>query len=221
MSTINEAPHVAEQANVNKERDLARQRTRAVGAGIAGQILEWFDYAIYGTLAPVLSPVFFPAKDPVVSILLTLLVFGVGFVMRPLGSVVFGHVGDKHGRKIALAWTIGLMAVATASIGFIPSYASIGIAAPIILTGCRLIQGLATGGEWGASTAFLVEYAKSKGRGFLGSWQQAGAVVGFMVGALVGFILTSTLSKASLTAWGWRIPFTVGSVFLGYAHQDS
>jgi MHS family proline/betaine transporter-like MFS transporter len=216
MSTINEAPHVAEQANVNKERDLARQRTRAVGAGIAGQILEWFDYAIYGTLAPVLSPVFFPAKDPVVSILLTFLVFGVGFVMRPLGSVVFGHVGDKHGRKIALAWTIGLMAVATASIGFIPSYASIGIAAPIILTGCRLIQGLATGGEWGASTAFLVEYAKSKGRGFLGSWQQAGAVVGFMIGALVGFILTSTLSKASLTTWGWRLPFTIGSVFLGY-----
>ena len=108
------------------------------------------------------------------------------------------------------------MAVATASIGLIPSYASIGIAAPIILTSCRLIQGLATGGEWGASTAFLVEYAKNKGRGFLGSWQQAGAVVGFLIGALVGFILTSTLSKVSLSTWGWRIPFTVGSVFLGY-----
>lgn len=170
-----------------------------------------------GTLAPILSPIFFPAKDPVISVLLTLLVFGVGFVMRPLGSVAFGHVGDKHGRKVALAWTIGLMAVATASIGLIPSYASIGIAAPIILTGCRLIQGFATGGEWGAGTAFLVEYAKNKGRGFLGSWQQAAGVVGFMIGALVGFILTSTLSKASLNAWGWRLPFTVGSVFLGYA----
>jgi MHS family proline/betaine transporter-like MFS transporter len=218
MSTNNEVEpsQVTERLNINKERDLVRKRTRAVGAGIAGQILEWFDYGIYGTLAPILSSIFFPAKDPVISILLTLLVFGVGFVMRPLGSVIFGHVGDKHGRKIALAWTIGLMAVATACIGLIPSYASIGIAAPIILTGCRLIQGLATGGEWGAGTAFLVEYAKSKGRGFLGSWQQAGAVVGFMIGALVGFILTSTLSKASLNSWGWRIPFTVGSAFLGY-----
>jgi MHS family proline/betaine transporter-like MFS transporter len=196
--------------------DAARARSKAVWAGIAGQILEWFDYAVYGTLAPILSAVFFPSKDPVISILLTLLAFGVGFVMRPLGSILFGHMGDKHGRKAAMAWTIYLMAVCTASIGLIPSYASIGIAAPIILTTCRLLQGLSTGGEWGGSTAFLVEYAKSKGRGYLGSWQQAGAVVGFMIGALVGVIMTSTMSKASLTSWGWRLPFTVGAVILGY-----
>jgi MHS family proline/betaine transporter-like MFS transporter len=217
MNTIHEVqPSQIAQPLSPSEAAKARARVRAVWAGIAGQILEWFDYAVYGTLAAILSAVFFPTKDPVISILLTLLVFGVGFVMRPVGAVVFGHVGDKYGRKTALAWTIYLMAVATAAIGFIPSFASIGITAPILLTTCRLIQGLSTGGEWGGSTAFLVEYAKSKGRGFLGSWQQAGAVVGLMLGALVGVILTNVMGKAELNAWGWRIPFIGGSIILGY-----
>jgi MHS family proline/betaine transporter-like MFS transporter len=218
MSSVDHSqpPSAAHPLSTSGEAAKTKARVRAVWAGIAGQILEWFDYAIYGTLAPILSAVFFPTKDPVVSILLTLLVFGVGFVMRPVGAVVFGHVGDKYGRKTALAWTIYLMAVATASIGFIPSFASIGLAAPIILTTCRLIQGLSTGGEWGGSTAFLVEYAKSKGRGFLGSWQQAGAVVGLMLGALAGVILTNLMGKADLHAWGWRVPFVSGSVILGY-----
>ena len=215
-NTENASSQVAGAPSSIPTMNAAKARRRAVWAGIAGQILEWFDYAVYGTLAPILSVVFFPTKDPVISILLTLLAFGVGFVMRPLGSVLFGHIGDKYGRKAALSGTIYIMAIATASIGFIPSYASIGIAAPLILTTCRLLQGVSTGGEWGGSTAFLVEYAKSKGRGFLGSWQQAGAVVGFMIGALLGVILTNFMSKASLTAWGWRLPFICGSVILGY-----
>ncbi len=215
--TTDTAPlQVAGSSTPTPKIDEAKARTRAVWAGIAGQILEWFDYALYGTLAPILSAVFFPTKDPMISILLALLAFGVGFIMRPLGSILFGHIGDKHGRKAALAGTIFLMAICTASVGLIPSYASIGIAAPLLLTTCRLFQGLSTGGEWGGSTAFLVEYAKSKGRGFLGSWQQAGAVVGFMIGALVGVILTNVLSKQALVAWGWRIPFVAGAVILGY-----
>jgi MHS family proline/betaine transporter-like MFS transporter len=217
MSVINDTLPVSNGLDVKRDlNDQAKKRNRAVMAGVAGQILEWFDYAVYGTLAPILSAVFFPTKDPVISILLTLLVFGVGFVMRPLGSILFGYVGDKYGRKTALAWTIYIMALATASIGLIPSFASIGIAAPILLTSCRLLQGLSTGGEWGGSTAFLVEYAKRKGRGFLGSFQQAGAVAGFMLGALIGFILTNVMSKPALTAWGWRLPFTLGSIILGY-----
>ena len=196
--------------------DVKREdRVRAVYAGSAGIILEWFDYGAYGTLAPIISTIFFPAKDPIISILLTFVVFGVGFVARPLGSIVFGHIGDKYGRKVSLAWTIFIMAGATFVIGFIPSYAAIGVAAPILLTCCRLVQGLSTGGEWGGACAFLVEYATDNRRGFYGSFQQNLAVVGLTIGTLTGFLLTNYLAKPDLYSWGWRIPFIFGIV-LGY-----
>ncbi|GAF25323.1 permeases of the major facilitator superfamily [Moorella thermoacetica Y72] len=188
---------------------------RAIVAGGAGIILEWFDYGIYGTFAPIISEIFFPSYDPIVSILLTLLVFGVGFIARPVGSAVFGYVGDKYGRKVSLAWTIIIMAVATTLIGFIPPYATIGVVAPIILTCCRLVQGLSAGGEWGSATAFLVEYAPENRRGFYGSFQQNLAVVGLTLGTLIGFIVTNNLGKEALYSWGWRIPFILG-IILGY-----
>ena len=208
---------VSESATVDISTNSAStsDRARAVYAGSAGIILEWFDYGVYGTLAPVISGIFFPAKDPMVSILLTLLVFGLGFVSRPLGAIIFGHIGDKYGRKVSLAWTIYIMALATCCIGFVPSYAAIGIAAPIILTACRLLQGVSAGGEWGGATAFLVEYASENRRGFYGSFQQNLAVVGLTLGSLVGFLLTHYLAKEALTSWGWRIPFIFGIV-LGY-----
>jgi MHS family proline/betaine transporter-like MFS transporter len=207
MSTVSHTPGALRSDAASRSA-----RIRAVYSGAAGIILEWFDYGVYGTLAPVLSTVFFPSKDPLVSILLTLLVYGVGFVMRPLGAIVFGHIGDRRGRKIALAWTIYIMAIATCCVGFIPSYQSIGVLAPIILTVCRLLQGLSTGGEWGGATAFLVEYATENRRGFYGSFQQNLAVVGLTMGSLSGFLLTNFLQKESLYSWGWRIPFIAGIV---------
>ena len=192
-----------------------QDRARAVYAGSAGIILEWFDYGIYGTFAPIISSIFFPSKDPMIGMLLTLMVFGVGFLSRPIGSMIFGHIGDKYGRKISLAWTIYIMAGATAIIGIIPSYETIGVLAPALLVCCRLVQGLSAGGEWGGATAFLVEYATEGRRGFYGSFQQNLAVVGLTLGTLVGFVLTSSLDKAALSAWGWRIPFIFGIV-LGY-----
>ena len=192
-----------------------KDRIRAVYAGSAGIILEWFDYGIYGTFAPIIASIFFPSKDPMVGMILTLMVFGVGFLSRPIGSMVFGHVGDKYGRKISLAWTIYIMAGSTFIIGLIPSFEKIGVLAPIILVCCRLSQGLSAGGEWGGATAFLVEYATKGRRGFYGSFQQNLAVVGLTVGTLVGYVMTSSLNKTDLYAWGWRAPFIFGIV-LGY-----
>lgn len=200
---------------MNSKSDNNSSKVRAVYAGSAGVVLEWFDYGLYGAFAPIISKIFFPRQDPVVSILLTLIVFGVGFVARPIGSIVFGYVGDKYGRKVSLSWTIFIMAAATFSIGLIPSYAAIGVAAPIILTLCRLVQGLSAGGEWGSATAFLVEYASENRRGFYGSFQQNLAVVGLMFGSLIGFFLTSSLPTEALYSWGWRVPFFMGIV-LGY-----
>ncbi|KGK88965.1 hypothetical protein DP73_11750 [Desulfosporosinus sp. HMP52] len=135
-------------------------RVRAVTAGAVGNVMEWFDYGIYGTLAPIISLAFFPSKDPITSLLLTFVVFGVGFVMRPLGAIIFGYIGDKYGRKQALSITILIMAFSTFAIGLIPPYASIGIFAPLLLTLARLLQGVSTGGEWGGSTSFIVEMKK-------------------------------------------------------------
>lgn len=191
-----------------------KTRVKAVSAGAVGNVMEWFDYGIYGTLAPIIASIFFPNNDPLASLLLTFVVFGVGFVMRPLGAVIFGYIGDKFGRKNALSLTILIMAFSTFSIGLIPSYASIGVAAPLLLTVARLLQGISTGGEWGGSTSFIVEYANDNRRGFYGSWQQVSTIGGLMLGSLTGVILTNVLAKEALHSWGWRLPFIFG-ILLG------
>lgn len=187
-------------------------RVRAVVAGSIGNFMEWFDYGIYGTFASIIATIFFPVKNSITGLLLTFIVFGVGFVLRPAGSFIFGYYGDKLGRKAALSFSIILMAVCSGVIGILPSYQTIGIAAPILLTLARVLQGISTGGEWGGSTSFLVEYATENKRGLYGSWQQFSTMVGFMGGSLFGVILTNTLNNTDLYAWGWRIPFLFGAV---------
>lgn len=190
-------------------------RVKAVAAGAIGNVLEWFDYGVYGTLAAIISDVFFPNKDPLTSLLYTFAVFGVGFLIRPVGSIVFGHIGDKYGRKRALSLTILIMSVSTCLIGLIPSFTTIGIMAPFLLTLTRLLQGISAGGEWGGSVSFIVEYANEKRRGFYGSWQQVSLGGGFMLGSLIGIILINSLTKDQLYSWGWRLPFIIGSILLG------
>ena len=145
---------------------------KAVLAGSVGNALEWFDYGIYGYFASIISSEFFASKDPITALMLSFIVFGVGFVMRPIGGLIFGHYADKVGRRAVLTWTIVLMGISTFLVGCIPSYVTIGIWAPIFLTLCRLLQGISTGGEWGSCMSFLAEYATPYNRGYIVSWSE-------------------------------------------------
>jgi predicted MFS family arabinose efflux permease len=148
------------------------ENRKAVIAGTIGNVLEWYDFGVYGYFATTISQLFFPGDDKTVSLLKAFAVFGVGFVMRPVGSVLFGIYGDRFGRRLALSAVIFLMAFSTVAIGLLPTYAQAGVLVPILLVVFRLLQGLSAGGEWGGSTSYIVEYAPEGRRGFIGSWQQ-------------------------------------------------
>jgi MHS family proline/betaine transporter-like MFS transporter len=188
------------------------QRQKAIVAGVIGNVLEWYDFGVYGYLVATISQLFFPAGDPVVSLLLTFAVFGVGFVMRPVGSVLFGIYGDRHGRRKALSAVIFLMGFSTLAIGLLPTYQQVGVLAPVLLVAIRLLQGLSAGGEWGGSTAYIVEFAPEGRRGFIGSWQQVSVGAGFLLGSLSAALLNQVLTPEALASWGWRVPFLLGIV---------
>ncbi|RQN33891.1 MFS transporter [Paraburkholderia tropica] len=189
----------------------AEQR-RAIGAGMVGYILEWFDFGVYGFLAATIAKNFFPSTDEFTSLLASFAVFGVGFVARPIGSLVLGRIADTRGRHITLATSMILMAASTVAIGLLPTYNRIGIWAPALLVLARLAQGFAAGGEWGTAAAFLVEWGGTSRRGFFGAFQQSSIATGLLLGSLAAAILSSTLSASELSAWGWRIPFLIGAL---------
>ncbi len=183
---------------------------RAITAGVIGNVLEWYDFGVYGYLVPTISQLFFPGTDRVVSLLSTFAVFGVGFLMRPVGSIVFGIYGDRRGRRKALSAVIFVMAAATFAMGLLPTYAQAGVLGPVLLVVVRLFQGLSAGGEWGGSTSYIVEFAPTGRRGFFGSWQLVGVGGGFLLGSLTAALLNGALSQADRLAWGWRLPFLLG-----------
>ncbi len=185
---------------------------RTVVAGMAGNVMEWYDFALYGYFAPVIAKLFFPSDNHLVSLLSTFGVFAAGFLMRPLGGLIFGHLGDTIGRRRALAASVILMAVPTFLIGALPTYAQIGALAPVLLTGLRLLQGLSVGGEFTGSISFLVEHAPASRRGFAGSWTTFSANAGVLLGSGTGALITSDLSHDALYTWGWRVPFLLGIV---------
>ncbi|WP_213780663.1 MFS transporter [Caballeronia sp. dw_276] len=182
---------------------------RAVVAASIGNALEWFDLVVYGFFAVVISKLFFPAGNDSVSILLTLGTFGVSFFMRPLGAIVLGAYADKAGRKAALTLSILLMMVGTLIIAVLPTYSTIGIAAPLILVLARLMQGFSAGGEFGSATAFLAEHVPGR-RGFFASWQVASQGLTTLLAAIFGVVLTGNLSPEQMNSWGWRMPFFFG-----------
>src|ERR1700730_6218204 len=179
----------------------------AITAGVIGNVLEWYDFRVYGYLVPTIAALFFPGGDALVSLLSTFLVFGVGFVMRPVGSILFGIYGDRQGRRKALSAVIFVMAFATFAMGLLPTYAQAGVLGPTLLVVVRLFQGLSAGGEVGGSTAYIVEFAPAGRRGFFGSFQLVGVAGGFLLGSLTAALLNSALSEADRLAWGWRLPF--------------
>jgi MFS family permease len=190
---------------------------RVVAATVAGNALEFYDFVTYAFFAVYIGRAFFPASTPLGSLLLSVAVFGVGFVSRPLGGVLIGAFADRAGRKPAMLLTIGLITVGTLGLALTPSYDSIGIAAPIIVVLCRLIQGLALGGEVGPSSAFLIESAPPRQRGLYASWQLASQGVATLVAGGFGMLMIAMLTPAELQAWGWRVPFAVGLLLLPVA----
>lgn len=188
----------------------ATEAHKAVVASAIGNVLEWYDFGVYVFFASTIAHNFFPATDPTAALLSSFAVFGVGFLMRPLGGVIIGRFGDTHGRKAALMLTIMSMALGTVLVGILPTYAAIGVAAPALLVLARLIQGFSAGGEWGGATAFMVEWAPQRRRGYYGSWQQASIALSLVLASGTGALLASILSPAALAAWGWRIPFLLG-----------
>lgn len=185
---------------------------KAVTAGLLGNVLEWYDFAVYAFLVPVIAPLFFADADPTAAVLLSLAVLGSGFVMRPVGALVFGIYGDKRGRRAALSAVMILMGIATVAIGLLPTYATIGLVAPILLTLLRLVQGLASGGEWGGSASFVIEFAGPRQRGFFGSLHLAGVSGGILLGAVTVAVINLMVSPEALTDWAWRIPFLFGGL---------
>ena len=186
------------------------QRRRAVAAATIGSALEWYDFIVYSFFAAMIGKVFFPASLPNTQLLIGLATFGVGFFMRPLGAIVLGIYGDRRGRRASLTLTIALMIVGLLILTFVPTYASIGYLAPVLVVLARLFQGFSAGGEFGATTSYMTEYALKDHRGFYVSWQMASQYAASLLGGIVAFAVSASLSHDALAAYGWRIPFAIG-----------
>lgn len=182
---------------------------RVVAAGAIGSVVEYFDFGVYGYVATILAVHFFVAGDPTAALLLTLATFAFAFVLRPIGGVLFGHFGDRYGRKNALAATVVLMAIASGAIGVLPTYASIGVGATVLLVLARCAQGFAAGGELGGAASFVAEYSPDHRRGLLCSTTQTGALAGALLASLTVTLLNQGLGEQAMNDWGWRVPFLI------------
>ncbi|MGW2373237.1 MULTISPECIES: MFS transporter [Kitasatospora] len=189
---------------------------RVVAASLIGTTIEWYDYFVYGTAAAlVFGKLFFPNTDPLTGTLLSFLTYAIGFAARPVGALVFGHFGDRVGRKKLLVVSLLLMGGSTTAIGLLPTYDSVGVAAPVLLTALRLVQGFALGGEWGGAVLLVSEHGDRRRRGFWASWPQGGAPAGNLLAAGVLSLMTTVQSESAFLAWGWRVPFLLSAVLVG------
>jgi MFS transporter, MHS family, proline/betaine transporter len=188
------------------------QAPRVIAAGMIGNVLEWYDFAVYGYFATAIGHQFFPQQDGVAQLLSAFGVFALGYLMRPLGGALIGHIGDHFGRRAALTFSVTAMAIPTFLIGLLPGYATLGLLAPVALTLLRMMQGLSVGGEYTSSMVFMVEHAPDGRRGLMGALTSCGAGGGTLLGSAVGAGFAASMSEAALESWGWRIPFLLGLV---------
>ena len=194
---------------ITKKRDKGFRDT---AAGIVGNVLEWYDFAAFGFLAPYIAIAFFPSDDEFAGLIKTFAIFAVGYLMRPLGAILFGHIGDRVGRREALLLSVIMMIVPTILVGMLPTYAAVGLTAPVLLLLLRLVQGLSIGGEFTASATFVSELAPEGRKGLHASLTMLGAILGILLGSGVAMILSSSLGEDVMNQWGWRIPFLMGIV---------
>lgn len=196
-------------------RRMTAQERKVIIASSAGTVFEWYDFYLAGSLAANINVSFFSGVNPTAGFIFTLLAFAAGFAVRPFGAIVFGHFGDIVGRKYTFLVTMTVMGLATFSVGLIPNYASIGIAAPVAFIALRLLQGLALGGEYGGAATYVAEHAPANRRGAFTSWIQTTATLGLLVSLLVILILRESMSEEAFNEWGWRIPFLLSAILLG------
>ena len=189
-----------------------RTHRRVITAGIAGNVMEWYDFSIYGFFARTIGQQFFPTHDLNVSLMAAFGTFAVGFFMRPLGAIVFGYIGDRVGRAHSLLWSVVVMAIPTFAIGLLPTYHQIGIAASVLMLLCRILQGLAVGGEYTGSIVFLAERALPRKRGLVCGWAPFGSAGGILLGSAMGALVINSMPMADVVGWGWRLPFLFGVV---------
>ncbi len=193
---------------------LRTGRRQAIAAAVIGNVLEWYDFSAYAFVATIIAKQFFPSGNDLAALLSTFAAFGIGFLARPLGGIVIGRMADRRGRKAALVLTILMMGAGTIAIGLIPGHATIGWMAPALLVLARLAQGFSTGGEWGGSTSFIVEWAPENRRGFYGSFHQASVSGGLLLGSGTTALLSTILAPAAMQDWGWRVPFLLGGLLV-------
>lgn len=194
---------------------LSAEERKVIVASSLGTIFEWYDFVLFGSLAGVIAAQFFSKADPTTGFIFALLAFSAGFIIRPLGAVVFGRIGDVVGRKYTFLVTIVIMGVATFAVGLLPTYDQIGIVAPCILIALRMLQGLAVGGEYGGAVVYVAEHGTRNRRGFFTSWIQTTGTIGFMLSLIVVLLTRLTVGEANFLAWGWRIPFLLSIILLG------
>lgn len=216
MSTDPRTSHAPVGSRHEAPVDESKMRRLAL-ASIVSTVLEWFDFLVYSTAAAlVFGHLFFPTLGGVKGSLASFATFAVGFIARPLGGVIAGHIGDKHGRKVPLVGSMILMGLASFAVGILPTYASIGVWAPVLLVVFRVVQGLGVGAQWGGAAMLLVEHAPVKKRGFYGSLVNTGTIFGAVLGTGFYLVLTAIMSKAAFESWGWRLPFLSGLLIVGF-----
>ncbi len=217
MAATDTGPHetgsVGARSAQGGSKDSIRKTTTA---SMVGTVIEWFDFNLFGAMAAlVLGPLFFPSDNPVTSTLLSLATFGVAFVARPVGGVVFGHFGDRYGRKKMLVTALLMMGIGTFAIGLLPTYAAIGVAAPILLVTLRIIQGIALGGEYAGAALMVVEHKDAQNRrGFFGAWVGSASPIGYILAAGLIALVSAFMSEDAFNSWGWRIPFLLSSIMV-------